>query len=324
MARLYDIPLKLLVVSGVLSGCGGGDDDGGTPPATTTIAKASANNGDAQAGAVGQTLPVPLQVVVTDAGAPRAGATVTWSTTAAGGSLDPATAATDAAGIATATWTLGTGAGPQSAQAASSGATGSPVTFTATAAPDAAVELEKVSGDGQTGVVGDELAEPLVAAVTDQFGNGVPGVAVSWSASGGSVSAPSVPTDQSGASAVTVTLPETVGPITITAVADGLNGSPQTFTAEATEAPTTANVSVVNNSFNPAALTISAGMTVIWTWAANAVQHNVEPVGSEPERSGNPRNGPFTYQYTFNTPGTYSYFCEFHGAGVMSGTIIVE
>lgn len=325
MATSGKAALKLaLIIGTALPGCGGDDGDGGTPPATTTIAKASANSGDAQAGTVGQALSLPLQVVVTEAGAPKSGATVTWSTTASGGSLEPATATTDGAGAATATWTLGTVSGPQSAQAALSGATGSPVAFTATAAPDAAAELEKFSGDQQAGVVGAQLANPLVAKVSDQFGNGVPSVMVSWSVSDGSLSSPSVPTDQSGASAVTVTLPETAGPITITATADGLSGSPQTYTAEATEAPTTANVSVVNNSFNPGALTISAGMTVIWTWAPDAVLHNVAPVGgTEPTRSGDPRNGPFTDQHTFNTPGTYNYVCEVHGPS-MSGVITVQ
>jgi plastocyanin len=325
MGRLGNRSLQLTLILGmVLSGCGGGDDDGGTPPATTTIAKAPANSGDAQTGTVAQLLPAPLQVVVTEGGAPKSGATVTWSTTAPGGSLDPATATTDASGTASATWALGTVSGPQSAQAASSGASGSPVSFTASAIPGAAAELEKISGDRQVGVVGENLAARLVAKVSDQFGNGVAGVAVGWSASDGSLSSPSVTTDQSGSSAVTVTLPETAGAITITATAEGLIGSPQTYTAEATEAPTTADVSVVNNSFNPGALTISAGMTVIWTWAPTAVQHNVAPTGgTEPARSGNPRDGPFTYQYTFNTPGTYNYVCEVHGPS-MSGVITVQ
>jgi plastocyanin len=57
------------------------------------------------------------------------------------------------------------------------------------------------------------------------------------------------------------------------------------------------------------------------------VQHNVVPDGTEPASSGAPRNGPATYQYTFNTPGTYRYYCSVHGGpgGVsMSGTIIVQ
>jgi plastocyanin len=199
------------------------------------------------------------------------------------------------------------------------------VTFTATAAPAAAAELEKSSGDVQTGAVGTQLLLPLVAKVSDQFGNGVPGVPVDWAASDGSVSAPSVPTDQAGTSAVTVTLPASVGPITITAAAGDLIGSPQTYTAEATETSTSAEVSVINNSFNPSTITIAAGTAVTWTWAPNAVLHNVAPVpsGGEPARSGSPVNGPFTYEYTFNNPGTYNYTCEVHGPA-MSGVVTVQ
>ncbi|HEX2250730.1 MAG TPA: Ig-like domain-containing protein [Gemmatimonadales bacterium] len=327
MARL-DTPLTLTLVIGIiLSGCGGGDGDGGTPPATTTIAKASSNSGDAQTGTVAQPLSILLQVVVTEGGAPKAGATVTWSTTAPGGSLQPTAPITDAAGAASATWTLGTVSGSQTAQAALSGASGSPVTFTATAAPGAAVELEKVSGDDQRGPVGTQLPAPLIAKVSDQFGNGVPGVVVTWEASEGTVSAPEVPTDAAGASAVTVTLPQTVGPIRITAAADVPTGSPQAYTAEATETSNTAEVSVVNNSFNPSTITVAAGTTVTWTWAPTARDHNVTPDGSEPARSGDLIDGPAIYSYQFNTPGTYRYYCELHGSpgGVgMAGTVTVQ
>jgi plastocyanin len=48
-----------------------------------------------------------------------------------GGTLTPG-GVTDASGIATATWTLGAGGGAQTATASLAGATGSPVTFTAT------------------------------------------------------------------------------------------------------------------------------------------------------------------------------------------------
>jgi plastocyanin len=329
MARIDNASLTLGLVLGiVLSGCGGGDGDGGTPPATTAIAKASVS-GDAQAGTVAEPLALPLQVMVTEAGAPKAGATVTWSTTAPGGSLQPGSAATDASGVASAAWTLGTVSGSQTAQAALSGATGSPVTFTATAAPAAAVELEKISGDNQVGVVGTQLPQQLVAKISDEFGNGVPGVSVDWAASDGSVSAPSVPTNEAGTSAVNVTLPATVGPITITAEAGALIGSPQTYAARATETSTSADVSVVNNAFNPSAITITAGTTVTWTWASTARDHNVtpDPAGSEPTRSGDLIDGPAIYTYQFNTPGTYRYYCELHGSpggGGMSGTVTVQ
>ncbi len=314
-------------------GCGGGGgDNGGTPPSTTTIAKAS-NSGDAQAGQVGQTLGAPLQVVVTDGGAPAAGATVTWSTTAAAGSMTPTSTPTDANGIASSSWSLGTVAGPQSAQATLSGASGSPITFTATAAAGEPTTLAEAGGNNQTGQINTALA-PVQAKVTDEFGNGVAGVDVAWSATGATVAVPVVPSNGSGISAAAVTLGGTAGPITITAAANdltgaALTGSPVTFSATATEQPppsTNANVAVINNSFSPASLTISAGTTVVWTWNSSAQNHNVAPAASEPARSGNPVNGPHTYQYTFNTPGTFVYFCEVHGTATagMRGTIIVQ
>jgi adhesin/invasin len=264
---------------------------------------------------------------VTDAGAPSAGATVAWSTTVAGGSLDPASALTDANGVATSSWTLGTVSGSQTAQATLSGATGSPVGFTATAAPGAATTLSKLSGDVQSGVINTQLGAPVQAKVSDQFGNGVQGVGVDWAATGGTVSAASVASDAAGVSAVNVTLGGTAGPITITATASSLTGSPLNFSATATAAPTTAAVSVVNNSFNPAALTIAAGTTVIWTWSSTALDHNVKPDGTIPTTSGSPMNGPATYQFKFDIPGTYRYYCQVHGGPNgfgMSGIITVQ
>jgi plastocyanin len=310
-------------------GCGGSDgDNGGTPPPTTAIAKAS-NSGDGQTGQVGQALGSPLQVVVTDGGAPAAGATVTWSTTAPNGSMTPTSTPTDANGIASSSWAMGTVAGPQSAQATLSGASGSPVTFSATANPGLPSALSDAGGNNQTGAINTALPQPVRAKVADQFGNGLPDLTVGWSATGGTVSAPEVATDANGISAVNVTAGGTAGPITIVATAEGLLGSPLTFTATATEAPppsTDANVSVTNNQFTPASLTVSAGTTVIWTWATSAQNHNVAPAASQPTRSGDPRNGPATYQFKFDTPGTYVYFCEVHGSAVggMRGTITVQ
>jgi plastocyanin len=122
------------ITAALAAGCGGGGSGGGDTqpdPSPPVIAKAPTESGDAQTGPVGQPLPNELRVVVTQDGAPQANATVTWSTT--GGSLDPASGATDAAGIGSASWTLGPDAGAQTAQAAVQGATGSPVSFSATA-----------------------------------------------------------------------------------------------------------------------------------------------------------------------------------------------
>jgi plastocyanin len=318
----------------IIAACGGGSG-GNTTPSTTAIAKASAGSGDGQTGVVGQALAQPLKVVVTDGGVASAGTTITWSTTATGGVLVPASATTDANGNATSVWTLGTVAGSQNATATLSGATGSPVTFSATATSDGALGLSKAGGDGQTGQVGTQLPAALQAKAADEFGNGVPGVNVLWAATGATLSAPAVPTDASGVSAVNVTLGTTAGPITITATADGLTGSPLTFNATAAaqvSVPPTADValgdiffvSLHNGSSNPAVDTVAVGGTVTWTWGPTAaLPHSVE--SSPPNFTSSPiqTGAGKTYQFTFTTPGTYQYDCAVHGTQ-MTGRIVVR
>ena len=328
--RAQLVPLLLLTAGGlVATGCGGDGGNNGPPAPTTTIAKGD-NSGDAQTGTVGQVLASPLQVVVTDGDAPSVGTSVTWSTTG-GGTLDPTSAATNADGVASTTWTLGTTSGSQTAQASLSGASGSPVTFTATVAPDAASALSKFGGDQQNGIVSTPLAQPVQAKVADQFGNGIEGVTVNWAASGATVSAVSVPTNSSGISAVTVTRGAAEGDVTITASSGELAGSPVTFTATAAAAPpipTTATVRVgnifftsdLNGTSNPAVDTVAVGGTVTWNWVGGS--HSVQSTGTPSfTSSGIQPSG--TYEFTFTTAGTYSYDCAVHGPA-MSGQVVVR
>jgi len=322
--------VAVIVTTTVLVAACGGGGNGGTPPSTTAIAK-TANSGNAQSATVGQPLANPIQVVVTENGSASPGVTVAWST-AAGGSLTPA-GPTGADGIASSGWTLGTTSGAQTASATLAGATGSPVTFTATAAADAATTLVKVpGGDGQTGEIGIQLASPVQARVTDQHGNGVQGIAVDWAATGGTPSSPSVTSNASGVSSVNVTVDGPAGPIVITATAGQLSGSPLTFNATAvTPAPPGQTIQVLTaggTRFQPANLTISAQSTVTWNWPAGSLDHNVVPDnGSTPATSGGLVDGPHTYSFTFDTPGTYRYYCFNHGGpgGIgMSGTVTVQ
>ncbi|HEY6922878.1 MAG TPA: Ig-like domain-containing protein [Steroidobacteraceae bacterium] len=91
-------------------------------------------SGNDQSANVGQALPKALAVQVTDSAAvPLAGVTVSWAITAGGGSLSATTTQTDAQGLASVTWMIGAASGlnNDSVQASTAGATGSPVTFTA-------------------------------------------------------------------------------------------------------------------------------------------------------------------------------------------------
>jgi plastocyanin len=323
--RSQATPIALAIL---LSSCGG--DNGGTPPSTVTIAKASSNSGDAQTGTVGQALGLPLQVVVTDAGAASAGTTVTWATTASGATVSPTSAVTDANGIATTAWTLGTTSGSQTATATLSGANGSPVSFSATANADAPSALSKAAGDGQSGLLNAPLPLQLQAKVADQFGNGIAGIAVTWETTAGTLSSASVPTDASGISAVTVTAPATEQTFTVTATATGLTGSPATFTEGAVPAPpvpTTASVQVGNIFFksahngtqNAAVDTVAVGGTVTWGWVGGT--HSVQSTGT-PSFTSSSVQSSGSYAFTFNTAGTYSYDCAVHGTA-MTGRVVV-
>jgi plastocyanin len=136
------------LVALVVWGCGGGGDNSPNP-APPVLAKAPSKDGDLQTGAPGEALLSPLRVLVTRDGSPAVGDTVKWSTT--NGSLDPTFNVTAADGIGATTWTLGSNTGAQTATAAVTGATGSPVTFTATASggppPDPAEILVTVGNN---------------------------------------------------------------------------------------------------------------------------------------------------------------------------------
>jgi plastocyanin len=207
--------------------CGSGDDTG--PGSGPVLAKAPTKSGDLQSAPFGTALPNDLRVLVTRDGAPASGVAVTWST--GSGSLDPSSPQTGADGLSTATWTLGNTPGTVTATASVTNATGSPVTFTATA----------TEGGG-----------------------------------GGSI---------------------------VQVLSEG------------------------GTRFDPKNITVLVGTTVTWVWGTQAIGHNVVPDdGTTPATSGALANAPHSYQYTFNTAGTFHYHCQAHGnvGGVgMSGTVSV-
>jgi adhesin/invasin len=169
-------------------------------------------SGNGQTAAPGATLPEPLVVQVIDEGGnPVVGAAVTWVVTAGGGTLDPATGPTDGSGQASTTWTLGSTAGANTAQAIVSGV--GQAAFTATAAAGTPSVIRIVSGNGQSGPAGAALGAQLVVQVLDDAENPVSGATVTWSieSGGGSVSPGSGQTDVQGRAAAVWTLGPTTG-----------------------------------------------------------------------------------------------------------------
>lgn len=186
--------------------------------------------GDAQGGTVGTALGTMVVVEVRDeGGSPIPGELVTFSPSD-GGTATPPTGTTDAQGRARTTWTLGTSAGVQTLQASSGGPS---LSFTATAAPGAPTALLAQFGNGETGLAGDPLPEPVRALAADQYGNGVPGISVTFTASAGSgaPSATSVTSDAQGLASVVWTLGRYAGEHVLTAQAGTLGTT--TFMATA-------------------------------------------------------------------------------------------
>jgi plastocyanin len=83
-------------------------------------------------------------------------------------------------------------------------------------------------------------------------------------------------------------------------------------------APTTSSVSILDRSFSPASLSISAGSTVVWTNVSGR-DHNV--VADDGSFASADLAGGATYTGTFTTPGTFRYFCSIHPD--MTGVVAV-
>jgi hypothetical protein len=183
----------------------------------------AASSGDLQVDSVGLALANPFVVRVTDdAGLPVPGATVTWTRTAGTGAPAAATSLSDAAGLATLAYTLGTTLGADTVRASLPGVTtsASVVQFTTRAISRGANAIAVVSGQAQAAAVLGTLASPLVVRVTDSFGNPVAGASVSWSAAvaGSATFAPATGlTDAKGTAQTLATLGATAGPVAITA-----------------------------------------------------------------------------------------------------------
>ena len=211
-----------------------------------TLTKVS---GDNQQGLAGEPLAKPFVVSVLDQnGAAFAGAVVTFSITAGGGTLSTATATTNANGRARSTLTLGPDLGTSTVVATVAGL--ETVTFTATAVVQTPHSLTKVSGDSREGPASTQLAEPFVVSVLDQDDSLLSGVAVTFSVTAGggllsstndtnsctigsSTSSTTVTTDADGQAAARLTLGSEPGTNTVSATVEELESV--TFTATATE-----------------------------------------------------------------------------------------
>ena len=200
----------------------------------------SINAGNAQTATSGAAVSIAPSVLLKDVYNNLVeGNTVSFSVTGGGGSISPATVASDASGIATATsWTLGTTAGTNTLTATTGALS---VTFTATGTVGAASQISINAGNGQTAIAGAAVSTAPSVIVKDANNNPVSGVSVTFAVAGGggTVTPTSVTTNGSGIATVTSwTLGTTAGNNTLTA---SINSGTLTATFTATGTAGTAS-----------------------------------------------------------------------------------
>jgi adhesin/invasin len=223
------------------------------------------DSGNAQTATVNTSVLVKPTVLVRDQyNNPVPAASITFSVTGGGGTVAPVTAvATDAGGRARATsWTLGTTAAANTLQAQAAGVT--PVTFTATGTAGAPAATSKTAGDTQSVTVNTAVSVAPTLRVTDQFGNPVESVTVTFNVAsgGGALTSGTKKTDVSGLAAVgSWTLGKVAGANTLAATAASLPTA--TFAATANpDAADSLNLSGGNNQTDTVKATLATPCTV--------------------------------------------------------------
>jgi hypothetical protein len=213
-----------------------------------TPSKIILTSGNNQTAKINAPLLNPFVVTITDeSGTPVSNVSISFSiksypTDATGQTLSTTNASTDDKGQAKTTLTLGSKVGKYTIEASSSGLSGSPITFTATATPGDAKMITLTSGDNQSGKANQLLLNPFVVTVTDIGGNPVPNVSVTFEiksipsgSTGDSLTVKDAKTDTNGQAKTILKLGNKSGTYTVTATSFGLTNSPITFTANVTQ-----------------------------------------------------------------------------------------
>ena len=212
-------------------------------PASAIVLVAGTN----QRTLAGRQLPQAIVVRATNRrGGPASGKRVTFKVAEGQGSVDPASAVTDADGRARASWTLGSDPGRQTLFASVENVD-SALPIVAEADPIASNTRVAALVDKLSARAGEELPDSVAIRVTDSTGRVLPDVPVRWAViDGGGVSDASTRTDSLGVATVHWTLAKKTGaqrlraqiglgpglgipPVTISALA--MAGAPATVVA---------------------------------------------------------------------------------------------
>jgi len=127
-------------------------------------------------------------------------------------------------------------------------------------------------------------------------------------------------TSQTTATAQSTTTAETTGTAEATGTAQATGTADTTGTATAVPTPGVVDMVIQNYAFSPITVTVQVGSTVKWTNLDND-HHTITSVDGL-FTSGDLTLGQ-SWQHVFDTPGTYEYICNVHGA-FMTGWVVVE
>ena len=211
----------------------------GATDALSNAANMTAKSIPAASSVIGESAtPRPSVLVTNKGGKSVPGAPVTFTVTAGNGVVSTTSVTTDKQGIAAVGWTYGMAAGVNRLTATLG--TLPPVTFVVTTTGGGPTDMVKFN-DGQSGAVGAALAQPVAVVVHDRAGAPVVGVAVAFSALGGStltaagVTGAVVATDAAGRAGTVWTMGTVPSSYTLTAAVSGVPTA--TFTATAVAGP---------------------------------------------------------------------------------------
>ena len=226
-------PIAQFLTLAILIACGETGPSEQLPPAAVTNVTGAPLTGPA-----GAALAERVVILVEDAnGNPLPGVPVTFSVSASGASVDPASAITDDRGEARTRWTLGRTPGQQTLTVTAAGSTS--LQITATAGPPQVASLAVNAGNNQSGTAGSNLPTAPSVVARDATNNPVEGVTVFFTvmSGGGTVTNASAVTNAQGvASAGTWRLGGSTGTHLLSAQVpqSGVANNPIVFTATAT------------------------------------------------------------------------------------------
>ena len=106
--------------------------------------------------------------------------------------------------------------------------------------------------------------------------------------------------------------------VTVTLMAVG--GAAGTPAAASEQGGAAVEVDIQDFAYNPASVTIEVGQSVTWT-NQDSAPHTATTRDRDVLQSGTLNQGE-SYTQTFDTAGTYEYFCEFHTN--MKGTVVIQ